>query len=103
MTPRRNVHCGSTINALSPGCAGVGFAIEDGFMGGRDIAEGALVHPFGPRTFAFCRYGLVAHPVERLSPTASAFAGWLRREAGAAILSDRPRVPWRTLRASFAR
>ncbi len=93
VAPRRNIHCGSTINALSLARAGVGFAIDDGFMGGRDIAEGALVRPFGARTFAFGQYGLVTHPVERLSSAASAFTDWLRREVRASVQADRPRVP----------
>lgn len=93
VAPRRNIHVGSTVNALSLARAGAGFAIDDGFMGGRHIAEGALVRPFGARTFAFGQYGLVTHPIERLSPAASAFTDWLRREVRATVQAGRSRLP----------
>lgn len=89
VAPRRNIHAGTTLNALALARAGAGFAIDDGFMGGRYLAEGALVRPFGARTFAFGQYALVTHPVERLSPAASAFTDWLRREIRATAQSAR--------------
>lgn len=77
---RRNVHVSNTQDALALARTGAGFAINDGFMGWRHLAEGALVRPFGPRAFAFGQYTLVTQPPERLSPAATAFADWLRRE-----------------------
>jgi LysR family transcriptional regulator, glycine cleavage system transcriptional activator len=77
---RREIHVTSTQDALDLARAGIGFAINDRFIGWRYLAEGALVRPFGQRTFAFGAYVLVTQPLERLSPPAQAFTDWLRRE-----------------------
>lgn len=77
---RRQVHVSSTQDALDLARAGIGFAINDRFIGWRYLAEGALVRPFGERTFTFGEYVLVSQPPDRLSPPAQAFTDWLRRE-----------------------
>ncbi len=82
--PRRNLYASSTQDALALARAGAGFAIDDGFLGGRPLAEGALVRPFGALSFAFGQYALVTPPQDRMTPPAIAFADWLRREIGPA-------------------
>lgn len=77
---RRHVHVPSTQHALALARAGVGLAIDDGFMGGQTIADGTLVRPFGARSFPFGQYALVTPPDDRISPVTSAFADWLLRE-----------------------
>ncbi len=77
---RRQVHVASTQAALDLARAGIGFAINDRFIGWRYLAEGALVRPFGERTFSFGEYVLVTQPPDRLPPPAQAFTDWLRRE-----------------------
>ncbi len=47
---RRNVHVPSTEHALAPARAGVGLAINDGFIGAQTLAEGTQVRPFGARS-----------------------------------------------------
>ena len=77
---RRQVHVTSTQDALDLARAGIGFAINDRFIGWRYLADGALVRPFGARTFSFGEYMLVTQPPDRLPPPAQAFTDWLRRE-----------------------
>jgi LysR family glycine cleavage system transcriptional activator len=81
---RRSVRVASTQDALALARAGVGFAIDDDFMSpwGSDpgAANGALVRPFGRRSFEFGRYALVTQPPEKRPAVVSAFAGWLRSE-----------------------
>lgn len=74
------MHVSSTQDALDLAGAGIGFAINDRFIGWRFLAEGALVRPFGERTFTFGENVLVSQPPERLSPPSQAFTDLLRRE-----------------------
>ena len=76
---RRHVRVDSTQDALALARAGVGFAVDDRFLGARTLASGDLVRPFGNRTFAYGRYSLVTG-AETLAPATQAFASWLRRE-----------------------
>ena len=78
----RDIRVDSTQDALSLARAGVGYAIDDRFMGARNLGTGQLVRPFGALSFAYGRYSMVTAGPDRLPAAAAAFAGWLKREVG---------------------
>ncbi len=80
MSPRRNIFASGTQAALALAVAGTGYAIDDGIMGAKSLAEGTLVRPFGNRSFSFGEYSVVTPPLERITPAALAFTDWMRRE-----------------------
>lgn len=78
--PRRKIFASGTQAALSLAIAGSGYAIDDGIMGGKALAQATLVRPFGNKTFSFGEYSTVTPPLERVTPAALAFTDWLRKE-----------------------
>ncbi|WP_319799775.1 LysR substrate-binding domain-containing protein [Roseobacter weihaiensis] len=83
--PRRNIFVSGTQAALALAVAGVGYAIDDGIMGAKALADRSLVRPFGQRTFAFGSYSIVTPPLERVTPAALAFTDWVRQEISETI------------------
>ena len=78
--PRRKIFVSGTQAALALAVAGTGYAIDDGIMGEKALAEKILIRPFGNSAFPFGDYSTVTPPVERITPAALAFTDWLRRE-----------------------
>lgn len=78
--PRRNIYANGTQAALALANAGTGYAIDDGILGAKYLSAGTLVRPFGDRSFPFGEFSIVTPPIERITPAASAFTNWVRRE-----------------------
>lgn len=78
--PHRMIYASGTQAALSLAIAGSGFAINDGVIGAEALSKALLVRPFGNSTLSFGEYLTVTPPIERITPGASAFVAWMRRE-----------------------
>lgn len=81
--PRRAIYASGTQAALSLAMAGSGFAINDGIIGAEALSKAWIARPFGNATLSFGEYLTVTPPIERITPGASAFVAWMRREMAA--------------------
>ncbi|MEP2627424.1 MAG: LysR substrate-binding domain-containing protein [Hyphomicrobiales bacterium] len=81
--PHRAIYASGTQAALSLAIAGSGFAINDGIIGAEALSKAWLARPFGNATLSFGEYLTVTPPIERITPGASAFVAWMRREMAA--------------------
>ena len=78
--PHRAIFASGTQAALSLAMAGSGFAINDGIIGAEALSKAWITRPFGNATLSFGEYLTVTPPIERITPGASAFVTWMRRE-----------------------
>ncbi len=81
MDARRGLRIGSSIMALQAAIEGQGVALGRSVIVANDLAEGRLVRPLETSLATGYRYYLLYPQDTALSPGASAFAAWLRKEA----------------------